>query len=99
MRQRCTFANRPASVPAARRFATTALTGLSAEVLGTVELLVSELATNCVRHTDSQFQLTIFRSRKEVRVEAMDEADEKRVAIILRSLSSGTPIPVPRPPI
>jgi hypothetical protein len=29
----------------------------------------------------------------------MDVADEKRVSIILQSLSSGTPIPVPRPPI
>jgi predicted RNase H-like HicB family nuclease len=35
----------------------------------------------------------------ESAVEAMDVADEKRVSIILQSLSSGTPIPVPRPPI
>ena len=32
-------------------------------------------------------------------VEAMDEADEKRVSIILEGLRSGMPIPVPRPPI
>ena len=35
----------------------------------------------------------------ESAVEAMDGADQRRVAIILGSLSSGTPIPVPRPPI
>lgn len=32
-------------------------------------------------------------------VEAMDLADERRVAIILDRLARGTAIPVPRPPI
>ena len=35
----------------------------------------------------------------ESAVEAMDAADRRRVAIILESLRSGTPIPVPRQPI
>ena len=73
MRQRRTFQNQAASVPAARRFATAALSGLSVDLLEAVELMVSELATNCVRHTDGQFQITVSRSRNEVRVEAMDE--------------------------
>jgi hypothetical protein len=35
----------------------------------------------------------------ESAVEAIDVADERRVEIILRSLRSGMPIPVPRQPI
>jgi hypothetical protein len=35
----------------------------------------------------------------ESAVEAIDVADERRVQIILRSLGSGVPIPVPRQPI
>jgi predicted RNase H-like HicB family nuclease len=35
----------------------------------------------------------------ESAVDAMDAADRRRVAIILESLRSGTPIPVPRQPI
>ena len=35
----------------------------------------------------------------DLAVDAMDEADRRRVAIILESLRSGTAIPVPRQPI
>ena len=53
----------------AGRFATDVLQDVSPEVTATVELLVSELATNCIRHTDSAFDLTIIRSGREIRVE------------------------------
>lgn len=36
--------------------------------------MVSELATNCIRHTDSGFDLTISRSGDNIRVEASDHA-------------------------
>jgi hypothetical protein len=36
--------------------------------------MVSELATNCIRHTNSGFDLTIIRSGPEIRVEATDHA-------------------------
>lgn len=39
-----------------------------------VELMVSELATNCIRHTDSGFELTITRTGGDIRVEATDGA-------------------------
>lgn len=68
-----TFENQPASVPAARRFATGALRGLSTDLLEAVELMVSELATNCVRHTSGEFEITIRQTSREVRVEAVDE--------------------------
>jgi anti-sigma regulatory factor (Ser/Thr protein kinase) len=68
------FPHEAQSVPAARRFATTVLSGASADILEAVELMVSELATNCIRHTDSGFDLTIIRSGPEIRVEATDHA-------------------------
>jgi anti-sigma regulatory factor (Ser/Thr protein kinase) len=74
MRDTKTFPHEPQSVPAARRFATSVLRGASAEVLEAVELMVSELATNCIRHTDSGFDLTIMRNGCDIRVEARDHA-------------------------
>jgi anti-sigma regulatory factor (Ser/Thr protein kinase) len=74
MRDTRTFPHEPQSVPAARRFAINALRGASAETLEAVELMVSELATNCIRHTDSGFDLTITRDGPEIRVEAHDHA-------------------------
>jgi hypothetical protein len=69
-----TFPHEARSVPAARRFATNLLGGTSAETLEAVELMVSELATNCIRHTDSAFDLTVIRSGPDIRVEATDHA-------------------------
>jgi anti-sigma regulatory factor (Ser/Thr protein kinase) len=69
-----TFPHEPASVPAARRFATSALRGVSADTLEAIELMVSELATNCIRHTDSGFELTITRTAGDIRIEATDGA-------------------------
>jgi anti-sigma regulatory factor (Ser/Thr protein kinase) len=34
--------------------------------------MISELATNCVRHTDTSFELTIVRTPTEIRVAASD---------------------------
>jgi anti-sigma regulatory factor (Ser/Thr protein kinase) len=74
VRQNRTFENQPASVPAARRFATGALTGASRELTEAVALMVSELATNCVVHTNSDFEITISQTPSEIRVEALDRA-------------------------
>ena len=74
MKQARTFPHEPESVPAARRFATSALRGVSPDTLEAVELMVSELATNCIRHTDSGFELTITRSEGDIRIEATDGA-------------------------
>jgi anti-sigma regulatory factor (Ser/Thr protein kinase) len=72
MKQTRRFENTGESVAAARRFASDVLQDLPAEVRHTVALMVSELATNCVRHTDSDFELTISQTGGEIRVEARD---------------------------
>ena len=74
MKQERTFPHEPASVPAARRFATSVLHGVAPDTLEAVELMVSELATNCIRHTDSGFELSISRGGGDIRVEATDGA-------------------------
>jgi anti-sigma regulatory factor (Ser/Thr protein kinase) len=66
------FPNARSSVTAARRFVTAALTGETSEVVQTAELLVSELASNCVRHTDSDFEIEVTREGGEIRIAASD---------------------------
>ncbi len=56
----------------ARRFAVEAFGGAPAETLETVELMVSQLASNCVLHADSRFDLSIILTAGEIRVEATD---------------------------
>lgn len=72
MTSSCTFPNEPQAVRAARRFAIHALSGHAPELLEVAELLVSELAGNCVRHTDSSFEVTVSADRRRVRVAVSD---------------------------
>ena len=72
MKRTRTFPLDPQSVPAARRFATGALGGIPLEARQAVELMVSELVTNCVRHVQTSFDLTIERLPDEIRVEVSD---------------------------
>lgn len=72
MRRMRTFPAIPQSVPAARRFAVDALSELPARALEAVELMVSELATNCIRHERRSFQVGIQWSDGELRVEVTD---------------------------
>lgn len=72
MRRMRTFPAIPQSVHAARRFATDALPGLPAPTLEALELMVSELATNCIRHERMSFYVAISSSGDEVRVEVTD---------------------------
>jgi hypothetical protein len=67
-----TFPAVPQSVHAARRFATDTLRGSAAATLEAVELMVSELATNCIRHERTSFHITILGSTREVRIEVTD---------------------------
>ena len=66
-----TFSSLPESVPAARRFARDVLRDQSSDLVDAAELMVSELATNCVQHAHTDFEITI-RTRDEVRVEVRD---------------------------
>ncbi len=74
MRRRKTFAKSPQSVSAARSFARDALLHLPPEALEVCELMVSELATNCVRHSRTAFEVVIARRADEVRIEVSDRA-------------------------
>jgi serine/threonine-protein kinase RsbW len=60
------------SVAAARRFAAECLGDVPPEVFDAVQLMVSELATNSVRHAKTGFRLAITRAPESVRVEVAD---------------------------
>src|SRR4051794_31262956 len=64
----------PASVTSARRFVVDCLRGYPQELTDTAELLVSELATNALRHTGSDFTVTITSSEARIRVAVTDPA-------------------------
>ena len=72
MSQSQTFAHSPASIRLARQFARRALRGSPPDVVETVTLMVSELATNCIRHADGPFDLRVIRTPGEIRIEATD---------------------------
>jgi anti-sigma regulatory factor (Ser/Thr protein kinase) len=74
MKQTRSFTREPESVGAARRFATQAISGAAAQVRDAVELMVSELATNCIRHTETAFDLTVACAGGEIRVEVTDRS-------------------------
>jgi serine/threonine-protein kinase RsbW len=70
------FDGRLESVPAARRFVRAALADQSRELIDAVELMACELATNCVRHAGTDFELAI-QTQDQVRVEVRD-SDHRR---------------------
>jgi anti-sigma regulatory factor (Ser/Thr protein kinase) len=61
----------PGNVAEARRFVTEALAGRKGP-LDDCELMVSELATNAVRHGRSMFRVGVYRQGGPVRVEVSD---------------------------
>jgi len=65
----------PEAVPAARRFLTSALPGgIHDDVRADAELVVSELATNAVRHAGSAFRLSVRQLDGAVRLTVQDAA-------------------------
>jgi anti-sigma regulatory factor (Ser/Thr protein kinase) len=71
-----TLAPEPASVAQARRAILNALPELDAERENTVRLLISELVTNALRHSDSTEPVTLHASwNSMVRVEVTDRGD------------------------
>lgn len=71
------FPNDPQAVRAARKFAIHELAGYAPELLDVVELLVSELAGNCVRHTNSDFEVSVSSDRRRIRVAVSDRGAGK----------------------
>lgn len=74
-----TFANDPAAVVAARRFVLGELSAYSEDLLEVIELLVAELAGNCVRHTDSSFQVRLDADPHQIRIAVTDRGSGKPV--------------------
>jgi anti-sigma regulatory factor (Ser/Thr protein kinase) len=80
MKKSKTFDHSPNSIRLARQFARDALQGSPARVVDTVILMVSELATNCIRHANGPFDLRVIRGPGEIRIEATDQGSgEPRV--------------------
>ena len=75
MNERRAFENSPDVVADARRFVTERLGEVSPEIARIVGLMVSELATNCVRHTTSGFTVEIERIAREICVRVSDRAE------------------------
>ena len=67
-----TFANAPHSVGQARRYARGLLDGVAPDVVDAVATMVSELATNCIRHAATHYTVSIDRRPNEVRVAVTD---------------------------
>jgi anti-sigma regulatory factor (Ser/Thr protein kinase) len=66
------FRCQPESVPAARRFVREVLHDQSRDILEAVELMATELATNCVQHARTSFELTINHGTRQIRIEVRD---------------------------
>lgn len=71
MTHKRTFPCRPESVSAARKFVRETLAGGAQEFIEAIELMTSELTTNCVRHANTDFELVVEGGRS-TRVEVRD---------------------------
>jgi len=75
VKQTQSFKHTADSVTRARHFVKEALRDAPVEVRDAVALMVSELASNCIRHTTGGFDLTITQASDQIRVEATDCGD------------------------
>lgn len=66
------FSCRPESVTAARGFVRETLREQAQELVDAAELMACELATNCVQHARTDFELAISDGHGEIRVEVSD---------------------------
>jgi two-component sensor histidine kinase len=80
-----TFGNRRASVTDARHFTQSILDGRPAEFVDSVVLMVSELATNAVKHARSRFEVVI-------------ECDDDDAVVVVRVSDQGRGEAEPRHP-
>ncbi len=86
------FGNSPRAVSEARHYVTAELADVRREVVDEVAVMVSELVTNCVLHTDTDFRVRVDHDREHVRVEVTDYGDgtpEQRVPPISEPTGRG----------
>jgi anti-sigma regulatory factor (Ser/Thr protein kinase) len=67
-----TFVDTAASVVDARHYVRRVLADAPAQVADAVEVAVSELTSNCIRHAGTAFSLTLERTPNRLRVEITD---------------------------
>jgi anti-sigma regulatory factor (Ser/Thr protein kinase) len=72
MSTRREFENSPVAVARARRFVADEVTGVPADVAAEIAIMVSELATNSVRHTATAFSVSVDRTASRIRIEVTD---------------------------
>lgn len=68
-----TFPNDSRSIALARHYTIETLAGIAPDVADAIAVLVSELATNSVRHASSDFTVSIEREPHQIRVAVTDE--------------------------
>jgi two-component sensor histidine kinase len=83
------FPCQAASVALARQLVRGKVWDLPPEALEATELMVSELATNCVLHARTDFELTIGRTQGELRVEVSDGVSTPPVRQLVPQAQSG----------
>jgi len=66
------FGNAPEAVSAARHYVVDQLADVPRAIVDEVAVMVSELATNCVRHTDTEFKVEVEHDGNRIRVEVTD---------------------------
>src|SRR5207247_9100124 len=66
------FGNAPEAVSAARNYVVDQLAEVPRAIVDEVAVMVSELATNCVRHTDTEFKVEVEHDGNRIRVEVTD---------------------------
>jgi len=64
--------NTSAAPSIARRYVGEALDDLPRDIVEPVSLMVSELASNCVQHAETDFTVSIERTEREIRVDVAD---------------------------
>jgi PAS domain S-box-containing protein len=84
------FPDGPASVAAARRFVCAALDGAPSDLVGTAQLLVSELVTNAVLHARTEVEVSVARLDGRVRVRVGDRRPSRGLVPQRCSPYSGT---------
>lgn len=72
MKASARFSATTTSVAAARRFIAQVLAGIDRPALETIALMVSELATNCVRHAQTSYTITVRRGDRDIHVSVRD---------------------------
>jgi anti-sigma regulatory factor (Ser/Thr protein kinase) len=76
---RASFPSQASAVAAARSFVMGAVPHLAEATRSRVELMVSELSTNAVKHARTAFNITVVTSEDAVRVEVNDKDEQAPV--------------------